>query len=76
MSDSNSNKGNKIAGKWATFRGMAAHDKKRVAGDLILNNAMYIIIFIAIVFIAVKVPAFISLSSIINIISLTAAKYV
>ncbi len=74
MSDSNSNKGNKIAGKWATFRGMAAHDKKRVAGDLILNNAMYIIIFIAIVFIAVKVPAFISLSSIINIISLTAAK--
>ena len=73
MSDSN-NKGKKPGGKWATFMGMDAHDKRRAAGDFILNNAMYIIIFIAIVFIAVKVPAFISVSSVINIISLTAAK--
>lgn len=35
---------------------------------------MYIIIFITVVFIAIKVPAFLSLSSIVNIISLTAAK--
>ncbi len=73
MSDSN-NKGKKPAGKQAAFMGMDAHAKRRAAGDFILNNAMYIIIFIAIVFIAVKVPAFISVSSVINIISLTAAK--
>jgi methyl-galactoside transport system permease protein len=35
---------------------------------------MYIIILIAIIFIAIKVPKFISVSSIVNIISLTAAK--
>ncbi len=38
------------------------------------NNAMYIIYCIAIVYIAIRVPAFLSRSSIINIISLTAAK--
>jgi methyl-galactoside transport system permease protein len=42
--------------------------------DLLFNNAMYIIILIAIIFIAIKVPKFISVSSIVNIISLTAAK--
>lgn len=35
---------------------------------------MYIIIAISVIFIAVKVPAFLSISSIVNIISLTAAK--
>ncbi len=57
-------------------------DLKRLSGkervkaiyDIIINNAMYIIIAIAIIFIAIRVPAFLSLSSIINIISLTAAK--
>lgn len=35
---------------------------------------MYIIIAIAVIFIAIKVPAFLSVSSIVNIVSLTAAK--
>ena len=35
---------------------------------------MYIIIFIAIIYVAIRVPAFLSMSSIVNIISLTAAK--
>ena len=41
---------------------------------MLFNNAMYMIILIAIVYIAIRVPAFLSRSSIINIISLTAAK--
>ncbi len=58
----------------ANWRAMDAADKKRKITDIILNNAMYIIIVIAIIVIALRVPAFLSLSSIVNIISLTAAK--
>ncbi len=60
--------------KLAAFRQKSAADKKRAVSDLLFNNAMYIIIVLAIIFIAIRVPAFLSLSSIINIISLTAAK--
>ena len=49
-------------------------EKRRLITDLLFNNAMYIIIAIAVIFIAIKVPAFLSVSSIVNIVSLTAAK--
>lgn len=53
---------------------MSREDKQRALYTLLLNNAMYIIIAAAVIFIAVRVPAFLSLSSIINVVSLTAAK--
>lgn len=56
------------------FKAADKDDKKRLITDLLFNNAMYIIIAIAVVFIAIKVPAFLSVSSIVNIVSLTAAK--
>ena len=56
------------------FKSGTCDDRKRLVSDLLLNNAMYIIIAVAVVFIAIKVPAFLSTSSIVNIISLTAAK--
>ncbi len=49
-------------------------DKRRAIVDFIFNNAMYIVIIISVILIAIRVPAFLSVSSIINIISLTAAK--
>ncbi len=52
-------------------------DKKltlRQAKDILLNNAMYIIIIAAVIFIAIREPAFLSVSGIVNIISLTAAR--
>lgn len=61
-------------GKLSAFLAMDKKDKMRAVSDAFFNNAMYIVIVIAIVFIAIKVPAFLSLSSIVNIISLTAAK--
>lgn len=67
-------KKNFIAAKMDEFNSLDAKDKKKYIGDLLLNNAMYIIIAIAIIYISVNVPAFLSTSSIINIISLTAAK--
>ncbi len=67
-------KRSRIGLKIDEFKNMSKKDKTRKITDLLFNNAMYIIIAVAIIFIAIKVPAFLSVSSVINIISLTAAK--
>lgn len=64
----------KMLGGFSEFSKMSFKEKQRRVSDMLLNNAMYIIIAIAIIFIAAKEPAFLSLSSIVNIISLTASK--
>lgn len=74
MSEITVKKNKGISGRIENFKAMSPQDKRRTITDLIFNNAMYIIIAAAIIFIAAKVPAFKSISSIINIISLTAAK--
>ena len=63
-----------FAEKWRNFKALPAADKRRTVTDFLFNNAMYIIIVLAIIYVAIRVPAFLSMSSIINIISLTAAK--
>lgn len=72
MSDNSENK--RLGNFFSEFRKMPFADKRRTLVDLIFNNAMYIVIVLAIIFIAVRVPAFLSVSSIVNIISLTAAR--
>ncbi len=74
MAENNVAKKNKLQTKIDFFKGLSAQDKKRYISDILFNNAMYIIIVLAIIFIAIKVPAFISLNSIVNIVSLTAAR--
>ena len=56
------------------LKAMSAKDRNRAIGDLLMNNAMFIIIAIAVLFIWIQVPAFLSLRSIVNIINLTMAK--
>lgn len=57
---------------------VVAAPKKKITGkqvaDFLLNNAMYIIILLVVVYVAIKAPAFLKLPSIVNIVSLTAAK--
>lgn len=53
---------------------MTEKDKLKKVGDILLNNAMYIIIAATVVYIEIMRPAFIKLPSIVNILSLTAAK--
>lgn len=74
MSNTNKAKKGKISAWMGSFDAMSREDKKRAISDLIFNNAMYIIIAVAVIFIAIRVPAFLSVSSIVNIVSLTAAK--
>lgn len=64
----------RLGGKFSEFAQMSRENKQHALYTLLLNNAMYIIIAAAVIFIAVRVPAFLSLSSIINVVSLTAAK--
>ncbi|MDO4466773.1 MAG: beta-methylgalactoside transporter [Bacillota bacterium] len=56
------------------FKAMNPADRKRAIGDLLMNNAMFIIIAITILYIWIRVPSFLSITSIVNIINLTAAK--
>ena len=64
----------RLSARLEEFKAKSGADKRRAVVDLLFNNAMYIIIVIAIIYIAIQVPAFLSTSSIVNIISLTAAK--
>lgn len=74
MSEINVIKRKGISGRIAEFKEKSPSEKRSAIADMLLNNAMYIVILIAVVLIAIKVPAFLSLSSVINIVSLTAAK--
>ena len=56
------------------FREMSPSEKISAVSEFFLSNAMYIIIITAIAVIAIVEPRFISAASIVNIISLTAAK--
>ena len=56
------------------LKAMTPKDRNRAIGDLLMNNAMFIIIAIAVVGITAVRPKFMSLPSIINIMNLTMAK--
>lgn len=56
------------------FKDKSRKEKLEAISEFILNNAMYIIILTAITVIAIIEPRFISTASVVNIISLTAAK--
>lgn len=58
----------------ASFRALSGADKRRRVIDILFNNAMYIVIAVVVIYIAVREPGFLSTTSIINMISLTAAK--
>ena len=55
-------------------KAMPTKDKVRMVSDFMMNNAMFIIIAIAVLFIYIRVPSFLSLPSIVNIVNLTMAK--
>ena len=64
----------RIVGDFSNFLKKSPVEKISAVSDFILNNAMYIIILSAIIIIAIAEPRFISAASIINVISLTAAR--
>ena len=63
-----------MSAKINDLKTMSQKDRNRAIGDFLMNNAMFIIIFLAVLAIAAARPKFLSLASIVNIINLTAAK--
>ena len=59
---------------WRQFMALGTRERAGVVKDMVLDRAMLIIILFAIVVIAIREPRFLSVASIVNIISLTAAK--
>ena len=57
----------------AEYKKMDAKDKKQFWVDSVLNNALYILMAIFIVYTAVKVPTFLTLGSLGNLITQVAA---
>ena len=60
--------------KMEALKAMTPADRRRAIFDGIMNNAMFIIIALVIIYVAIKNPRFLSIPSLVNIISLTAAK--
>ena len=60
--------------RYSDFCDMSGKEKMHAVSDFLLNNAMYILIILAVVTIAIMEPRFVSVASVINIISLTAAR--
>ncbi len=59
--------------RWRDFRGLEKRDRNRAIGELFINNSLYILLFVAIIFIGIRSPRFLSVPSLINILSLSAA---
>ena len=59
--------------KFMVFKQSSPEDKRRAVKEFFINNLLYILLFVAIVGIQIYDPRFLSLSSIVNIISLSAA---
>ena len=66
--------GNNVKDKYQAFSSLSSDEKRRKITDAFLNNAMFIMIILAVIIIAIMKPRFLSVASIINIISLTAAR--
>ena len=56
--------------RYADFQALDARDKKTFWKEFALNNALYVLIIIAIIYTAVQNPNFVTPSSVVNIISL------
>ncbi len=67
-------RGKAIKGRYTNFRSKSPREKLGAIGEFMLNRAMILLILAAIIVIAIMRPRFLSPASLINIISLTAAK--
>ena len=66
MSAATVKKQNRFSAWMNDFKAKSGVDKRRAVSDLLFNNPMYIIIAAAIIYIAIRVPAFLSVSSVVK----------
>lgn len=63
----------KLKNSFSNIKNMTRSEKMRYLRELLINNSLYILLVAAIIGIAIYQPRFLSVSSIVNIISLSAA---
>ena len=68
-----SNMKSNLAAKRASYQAMDSKDKRSFWGEALINNAMYILIIVAIIYTQIQNSYFLKPDSIVNIISLSAA---
>ena len=62
-----------IQNRLVHYKGLDSKDKKNFWKEALINNSLYILLIIAIIYTFIKNNMFLSASSIVNIISLSAA---
>ena len=63
-----------MPGKMDSFKALSAHDKRHAVVNWLLDHAMIIIILLLAVYVQIQRPQFFGVPSLVNIISLTAAR--
>lgn len=59
--------------KYAAYQELDSRDKKTFWKESLMNNAMYILLILVVIYTTIQNPKFLGVSSIINIVSLVAA---
>ena len=59
--------------RWRNFKDLDKKDKRRQLGEFAINNSLYFLLLVAIVYIGIVSPKFLSVPSLVNILSLSAA---
>lgn len=62
-----------LISRYNNFKKLSKEDKKAWWSEFMIENALYIFLIIAIIFISIKKPSFVAASSVINILTLAAA---
>lgn len=62
-----------IKNRYANYKALDGKDKKYFWKEALLNNAMYILLVVAVIYTAFRNPNFLKINSLVNIISLSAA---
>ena len=63
-----------MSAKLETFKAMSAKEKQHAIANWVLDHAMILIILLLAVYVQIQKPAFFSVPSLVNILSLTAAR--
>ena len=63
-----------MPGKMDSFKALSAHDKRHAVVNWLLDHAMIIIILLLAVYVQIQRPQFFGVPSLVNIVSLTAAR--
>lgn len=76
MNKTKTKKTSSIALKMENYRALSGRDKRRWWLDLLVNNALYIILVLLVIYVTIQQPRFVSVSSLIDILKRSASSLI